>query len=169
MPRAKKPKRSKSRDFRDPEGNVWDSPFEWHVYVGLRDTGHSVRRTDQRDSFSYHTSIVKGNCLECGSDQVVQDRIYTPDLFVVEAEPSDGSSGLQGPDLYYLECKGYLRQDRRAQLAAFARQRKDVSVRILFTQERKLTKTLTNIEYALKYFKWPAAAWNDGAFEWRFP
>lgn len=107
--------------------------------------------------------------MECGDDKIVQERIYTPDLSVVERQPGDGGSADEGEAVYLLECKGYFPKERRSQLASLARERKDLSLRVMFTEERKLTSTLSNIEYVLKYMKWPAAAWNNGAYEWRYP
>ena len=155
-----------NRQFIDPTGDVWDSQFEWHVYTGLRDQGYTVRRCDQRDSIAYHTPVKEGSCLECDGTEVVQRRVYTPDLWVVEPEQADDASTRRG---YFVECKGYFPQQRRAMLRCVAEQHPGIDLRFLFSKEVRLTKARTNVAYVCSMIKCPAAAWNNGSFEWRYP
>lgn len=159
-----------NRTFTDPDGDIWDSRFEWLVFVGLRDLGdYGVRRCDQRDLVTYHTPVKQGQCVECKTDRVVQVRTYTPDLFVVDRTRGNHTAEGQGSHGYFLECKGYFPKERRSQLAYLCREKPDLSLRFLFSKEAKLTPTCSNVEYILKYMKRPAGTWNDGALEWRFP
>lgn len=154
-------RKRRDRRFTDPEGNEWDSQFEYLVFVGLPSHGYRVRRCDERDSVSYQHPVKQGACLECGSHEVVQVRSYTPDLFVVDALTDTDEDGT------YIECKGYFPADRRAQLRSVVQSNPQLDLRILFAAERKLTKAKTNIEYVHSYIKCGAGVWNKGALEWR--
>ena len=161
-------RKRKKRDFtfRDPDGEVWDSKFEWLVYNGLRDQGYMVARCDERDSLAYHSPIKTGRCLECDGTSVVTERRYTPDFRVVE--PEQPSRGLVGRR-FIVECKGYFPAQRRTLLRCVKECHPDVDLRFIFPTEVKLTPARTNVEYVLRMIKCPATAWNNGAFEWRYP
>lgn len=166
---AKRKTRRGNRTFTDPEGDIWDSRFEWLVYIGLRDSGQNVRRCHKRDTLTYHTPVKQGLCLECRANSVVQVREYTPDLLVAERKQG-GDEDASGPaSIYYVECKGYFPKERRSQLVCLSREWPDLDLRFLFAKEAKLTPTCSNVEYVLKYMKKPAGTWNDGALEWRYP
>lgn len=167
MARKKRKGRRGNYKFTAPDGEVWDSEFEWHVYTGLISLGWTVRRCTKRDSLAYDTPVQEGECVECGSADVVQRRIYTPDLWVAEPEQSNNKSARRP---YLVECKGYFPQDRRAMLAHFTKQNPSVDLRFIFPKEAKLTAKRSNIEYVLSYLKVPACAWNEGDMsEWRYP
>lgn len=161
--RKKRKGRRGNFKFTAPDGEVWDSEFEWHVYTGLRDLGWTVRRCDKRDSITYHTPVQDGCCMECGGSDVVQVRSYTPDLWVVEPQQSDGRPG-RGP--YLIECKGYFPRERRGMLTDFAVQNPSLDLRFLFSKVAKLTAAKTNVEYIHAYLKKTAGAWNNGNLEW---
>lgn len=165
------PRRSKRGDrrFTSPSGELFDSEFEWRVYNGLRDRGYSVRRCDERDSIAYHTQVKAGRCLECDSANVAQSRIYTPDLWVVEPEQPDQGSARRG---YFVECKGYFPQQRRAMLRALKSQQPALDLRFVFSSEVRLTKARTNVEYVLTMIKAPATSWDrktNYIKPWRYP
>jgi len=154
-------RKRRDRRFTDPGGDEWDSQFEFLVYTGLQGLGYSVRRCDKSDSVAYNHGVTQGRCLECGSAEVVQERNYTPDLYVVEPQEEATGAG------YYIECKGYFPADRRSQLRSVIQSNPDLDLRILFAAERKLTQAKTNIEYVHSYIKCGAGVWNNGALEWR--
>jgi len=138
------------RRFQSDDGQLWDSQFEFRVYDGLRSSGYRLRRCDESDSIAYNTTVKQGRCVECGGAKCVQERIYTPDLFVVEDPTGKEDQGRQ----YYIECKGYFPADKRALLRAVASQRAGVDLRILFEREVKLKGTVgTNIAYVHKMMK----------------
>lgn len=165
MKRTKRSRRK--REFVDPTGDIWDSRFEWQVYVGLRDLGYDVRRCDQRDTLSYSVPVQSGFCLECYGHHTVQRRTYTPDLYVAaddnERREEVGEAG------YFVECKGYIRPQDRKILINLAKGKPRPSVRVMFQQDIKMTPKRRAVEYMTEYVKLPAALWNNGAFEWRFP
>lgn len=142
-------KRSDKR-FIAPGGVEWASKFEWEVYDVIRGTGAIVRKCGKGDSFSYHEPKRGGKCLACGSDNTVQERIYTPDLHITL--PPEWRSG---PGEYYIEVKGYFRQQRRALFGHFLKQHPDVDMRIVFETDGRATPRLTYREYAQKYYKVP--------------
>lgn len=146
------------RRFLSDDGQEWDSKFEWLVYSGLKGAGHRVRRCDQSDSISYNTAVKQGKCLECGGTVCVQERIYTPDLYV--GEPSGkGTSANRG---FTLECKGFFPADKRSLFRAVANQATGIDLRIVFEREVKLKGTVgTNVDYIKKYLKgFPVGTWN---------
>ena len=136
------------RRWEDPEGGLWDSKFEWEVYLGLRNNGYRVRRCDESDTFAYDTRVAKGRCLECQSDAVVQGRTYTADLFVVEHKEGVARGR------YLVECKGYFPAAKRSLFRAVASQLPDVDLRIIFESNRRLRGTkMTPVEYIHRYCK----------------
>ena len=146
------------RRFRSDDGQEWDSRFEWVVWDGLIRSGYRVRRCDESDSFSYNTAVVKGRCLECSSVRVVQDRIYTPDLFVVERQ----RKGTIERCNYYVELKGYFPAEKRGLLRSVANQATGIDLRVVFQRLSPLkgTKT-TNVDYIKKFCKsTPVGVWN---------
>jgi len=167
MPARRSNRGGWAKKFTDPDGVVWDSPLEWYVYTGLQDLGYSVRRCDERDAISYHTPVKQGRCLECGSSGTVQDRIYTPDLHVVE--PQSKKRGLTRR-AFIVECKGRFPQDRRSMLRCVKEQHPSLDLRFLFGSEKKLTPKRTNVEYVRSMIKCPAGVWVPGKdIKWRYP
>jgi hypothetical protein len=146
------------RRYRSDDGQEWDSRFEWVVYNGLTSNGYSVRRCDESDAFAYNTTVKQGRCVECGSPKVLQERTYTPDLFV------GGVKGKRATvnDSYYIECKGYFPSDKRNLFRSFANQTEGLSLRILFPSEVRLKGTkVTNVQYVKKFCKTiPVGLWD---------
>lgn len=146
------------RRYQSDDGQLWDSRFEWVVYDGLRSSGYTVRRCDEDDSLAYYTAVVKGKCVECGSNDVLQSRIYTPDLFVVGSK-GKGSIAQAG---YFIECKGYFPADKRTLFRAVANKAEGIDLRIVFQREVILRGTTgTNVAYIKKFCKnTPVGVWN---------
>lgn len=138
------------RRFQSDDGQLWDSRFEWVVWDGLTRSGYRIRRCDEGDSINYNTKVAKGRCLECKGVDIVQERVYTPDLFVVgrKGERSAVGGG------YYVELKGYFPAEKRSLLCSVANQATGVDLRVVFQRVSPLkgTKT-TNVEYMKKYCK----------------
>lgn len=149
--------------WQDPDGTVWASKFEYEVFATLREKGYAVTKTSPEDSLPYASDVKQGRCLECGSKRVVQERSYTPDLFV-HTSPSAGG-GVQDSGRirtgYYIEAKGYLRADRRKLLRCFRKANPDVDLRLVAQRDYKVGKgTLSS--WAVKYLKVPVHIWNGG-------
>lgn len=145
--RRKGVKRS-DRRWIAPDGAEWDSKFEWRVFEGLKRTGRRVRRCTESDSIAYITPVKQGSCVECGGLKVVQNRIYTADLYVVD-DPEDSAGGS-----YLVECKGFFPGPKRNLYRNLAKQLPGVSLRIIFEANRKLRGTkVTPVEYTHKYIK----------------
>jgi len=142
-------KRSDKR-FTAPSGVEWASKFEWEVYESIGGAGVDVRKCGQGDSFHYHESKRQGKCLACGSSDVVQERTYTPDLCVTPTPKGDS-----GPEPYYIEVKGYFRQQRRALFGHFLKQNQDLDIRIVFERDGRATPRMSYREYAQRYYKIP--------------
>jgi hypothetical protein len=147
MPR--KGVKKSDRRWIDPDtGEEWDSKFEWRVFIGLRSGGYRLRRCDESDSIAYNSSVKQGRCLECSATRVVQERIYTSDLYVV-----DNPTGIAGGS-YLVECKGYFPGDKRSLFVAVTKQLQGVDLRIIFESNRQLKGTKqTPVSYIHKYCK----------------
>jgi hypothetical protein len=117
------------RHWTDPEGNKWDSRYEYLVYAAYKAAGTDIRRTTKSDTFSFVLSIKRGKCGACGSDQVGQQRTYTPDFHVT----TDNSK--HEAKFYYIEAKGYLRPKERSLLRAFYKTNPDAPVRYLLQRD----------------------------------
>jgi len=120
-------KRSDKR-WEDSSGGLWASRFECEVFETLSDDARLVvLRCSQGDShtFPYHSKVLKGSCMECGSSKIIQRRTYTPDLFVVPTcRGSDGRG-------YYIETKGYFPGPQRKLSSDFLRTGEDIDLRSL--------------------------------------
>jgi hypothetical protein len=117
------------RHWLDPDGNKWDSRYEYLVYRAYKDAGKEVRRTDKGDTFSFVLPISRGQCGACGSTQVGQLRTYTPDIYVSSSSKEHEAVG------YYVEAKGYLRAKERSLLRAFYKAHPDAPIRVLLQRD----------------------------------
>lgn len=109
-----------SYKWRDPDGQWWDSEYEYRVYDAFRVLGFDVRRCSAKegDTFNYHSTVTKGRCLECEGTKVVQERSYTPDLLVRDLPWGPTGS----PSRVYIEAKGkWPASKRRLLRSAYAR------------------------------------------------
>ncbi len=143
-------KRSDKR-FWASDGTEWASKWEHDVYEYILQQGVIVRKCDERDSFSYNEPQSRQHCLACGSTDIVQARVYTPDLHVTPV-PTGEDSDNRG---YYVEAKGYFRQSQRALFARFLKERKDIDLRLVFERDGTATSKLSWSEYSARYFKIP--------------
>jgi len=147
------------RRFRAPDGEVWASEYEFRVYEQLRDElgGDTVFRNEGPDghTFNYFTKVKSGDCLECGSSEVVQRRTYTPDLRI---------GGSKDPPIrYYIETKGYFSAEKRNLLRSFLKTGEDIGLVLVLQNDSKATAKLTLTQYSAKYFKIPTFVWNPKA------
>lgn len=169
MPRLSKKK--SDRRWEAPNGTIWASRFEWQVYDKLRTLGYVVRKCEQGpvDTFLYNSNVTKGYCLDCGSSQVVQQRSYTPDLFISTDEDVDGGMSVNGG--IYLETKGYFPASKRNLLRAFRKTGPHIALYFLAQRDLWTTKGKTKLsDYFAKYLKdVPFAVWDgqDIPAEWR--
>jgi hypothetical protein len=144
-------KRSDKR-YWDEAGVEWASRFECEVFNGFLERADGrveVRRTvkgkvGQSDSLAYAHPKRAASCLQCGSDQVVQWRSITPDLYV--GDPASG---------YYVEAKGHFPGGKRAAYRSFRTYEgtRHIVVRFVLQKNERATKKLTMLEYFARYFK----------------
>jgi hypothetical protein len=143
MPRVGS-KRS-DRRWVDPTGEQWASKYEWETYEYLRAGGSNVRKCDSSDSVTYTERKRGCECLECGSGNVVQERRYTPDLYIIpKVQPA--SEG------YYIEVKGYFRGEKRRLFRCLRDSRPDIDLRVVAQMNPKVGK-LRLVEYFARYLK----------------
>jgi hypothetical protein len=93
----------------------------------------------------------------------VQDRSYTPDLFLrPEGRPeSDG---------YFIEVKGYFRREKRQLFRCMRNSRPDINLRLILEGDHWVTKGKTRMtDYAKRYLKTtPTHVWDgDIPGDWK--
>jgi hypothetical protein len=141
----------------EDENGVWASKLESLVFARLlKVPGIRVRRCDPEagDTFDYHTLIRSGVCGSCGSSSVVQQRTYTPDFHITPDGPGRDGRG------FYLETKGYFPGEQRNLLRAFLKTGPKVDLRLVLERDGRATRSLTQVEYAVKYLKIPVHVWD---------
>lgn len=162
---------TKRRDMRweAPDGEIWDSRFEYEVYLGLTAQGLQVSRTGSEASLSYTAPIRNGLCADCGSREVVSEHTYTPDL-LVRGPSEDGNGDVVQQAPYFIEAKGYLRSDRRALLRSLRKAHPSVDLRVVVQRDYRATAKRTITEWVIKYLKCPVAIWRPGSsLKWQMP
>ncbi len=145
------------RRWEDDDGNVWASRLECEVFETLSgDDNIVVRRCIKggADTFAYHSKVLRGSCMECGSTKIVQKRTYTPDLYVLPAQRTDDTRG------YYLEIKGYFPGPQRKLFSDFQRTGPDIDLRIVFEGDGKATPRLSYTEYTRSRLKIECHVWD---------
>src|ERR1700761_3018185 len=73
----------KDMRFLSPEGEEWDSKFEWQGFEGARRAGIKLIRCDKdgaSDTLSYFHSVRGTSCADCGSSRVGKLRRLTFDF-----------------------------------------------------------------------------------------
>jgi len=136
--------------YHDKDGNKWDSRYEWEVYEAIREMGLDVRRCspEQGDTFSYASKVIRGECLECESDNIVQRRTYTPDLFVSDLEAPNGDRGC------YIEVKGYWKAPKRNLLRSVVESNPHLNLLFIFQKDLWVTRGKSRYtDYIKRYFK----------------
>lgn len=154
----------KDMRFRSPDGQEWDSRFEWQVFDVYVRAGWKVRRTAKgsSDTLSYVLPVRAATCLGCGSSEIGQQRKYTPDVFC-DGSPVGGKAGE-----YFIEVKGYLRAAQRSLLRAFCKARKDVDLRIIYQRDFPISAKSTISQWTARFLKIPYAIWNGKPVtEWK--
>lgn len=153
---ARLSKKRSDKRWEDEHG-VWPSKLESIIFNRIRqDSRIDVRRcsAEQGDTFAYTTSVRSGRCGSCGSDEIVQQRTYTPDL-CLSPRGSDGVTTRR-----YLEIKGYFPGDKRNLLRAFLKTGPHIDLRILLERDQRATRSVTLLEYCHKFFKLPVHIWD---------
>lgn len=164
-PRVKKPKPepkckrigTKRSDLRckDPKGDIWASPFEFNVYDAiLLKEGFTIRRAGDSDSLAYGTAVRGGRCTKCGCDTVIQERSYTPDLYLVRKGSARDTAG------FYVEVKGYLPGPKRNLFRQVKAQHPDVDLRIVAQSDHWVTKGKSRLSDWAKRYKIKFHLWN---------
>lgn len=142
----------------EEDGVVFASKLEALVFARLKGIpGLRIRRcsTEQGDTFGYTSSVRGGRCGLCGSGDIVQQRVYTPDFRVT----GHGSGGDERG--FYLETKGYFPGPQRNLLRAFLKTGPKIDLRLVLERDGRATSSLTQLEYATKYLKIPVHIWDN--------
>lgn len=137
------------RRYVDHEGVQWASRYEADLYWHLKGLGVPVRKCEQgsSDTFHYTSRVVGGRCLGCEDGEVVQDRTYTPDLYVGEA------SGVHGGG-YFVEAKGYWKPPQRNLLRSVVKSHPELNLLFVFQKDVWITRGKSKYsDYVKKYFK----------------
>lgn len=137
----------KRSDYRwiDEQGVTWASRFECGVFKALQSAGLPVSKADESHTVAYTSSFPHGYCGDCKSENVIQDRTFTPDLV------------LPG---YVIEAKGYLRADRRKLLRDMRKCLPDYPLRFILERDYKATAKLKLSEWIAKYLKCTVIVWS---------
>lgn len=121
-------KRSDKR-WESPDGEMWDSKYEYEVYREFIRSGVAVRRCTKSDTMAFVLPIKRGICGTCGSAKVGQQRHYTPDLLATTSDPQ------LSPKHYYIETKGYLRAKERSLLRSLYKAYPDASICVILQRD----------------------------------
>lgn len=145
------------RRWLDADGNLFASKLEALVFARVSTlSGCSVRRcsTEQGDTFNYTTLVRSGRCGSCGSDNIVQQRTYTPDFYITGLSTGRNTRG------FYIETKGHFPGPQRNLLRSFLKTGPKIDLRIVLERDGKATGSVTLLEYCVKYLKIPVHVWD---------
>lgn len=159
----------KRSDFRwlDTDGNVWASRFEYSVYTALKEQGVTVRKTTTEDSIPYTSVVPNSRCRGCESVDVVQDRVFTPDLFIVP-QADDGQGKARDSTPYYIEAKGFLRADRRSLLRRFRQAEPGARIRFIIERDYRVSAKRSLSQWITDFLKYPVIVWKGSIpNDWR--
>lgn len=146
------------RRWKDSDGVIWASEYEYRIYEGLRAAFNgAVQRCEKGSSstFSYDTPVPGGACPSCGCDQVVQRRTYTPDVYL----DGQGDGATECGRLHF-EVKGYFSAEKRNLLRHFRNANPDVNLCIILQRNGSATKKRSLGEYIDTYLKIPWFVWD---------
>ena len=101
------------------------SKFE--IRLGRELTAMGAKFSYEKEKWQYKLKPYNANCSKCGSNEVYETRIYTPDFFL--------SSGI------VVEAKGHLTAKMRTKLKAVIASNPEKDLRIVFMQDNFLTKS----------------------------
>lgn len=143
----------------DEAGAEWASRYESEVYRQLQLLGVDCRRcsADEGDTFSYSSSVVRGRCLECQSSEVVQDRTYTPDLFISSLPGYEEHGGC------YVEIKGYWPAPKRGLLRSVYKGQPEAPLVFIFQKDYWVTRGKSKYtDYVAKFTPgWGCMIWDN--------
>lgn len=144
-----------------PDGQEWDSKFEWQVYESLHKSGSGVQRAakgkpGESDTFVYTMPVRDATCDACQSTEVSKRRQYSPDLRFAHAHHGDDRSYSHSG--FYIEVKGYLRAEQRSLLRAFCKARPDIDLRFILQRDFKIGAG-TAVSWITRYLKRPVTVW----------
>lgn len=147
------------RTYVDEAGSKWDSRYESQVFRQFELLGCNPRRcsAEEGDTIPYTTSVVRGKCLECESDKVVQSRTYTPDLFV------DSIPGAEEYGGFYVEAKGYWPAPKRNLLRGVHKGGSKAPVVLVLQKDRWVTRGKSKYtDYARRFLpQWGVMVWDN--------
>ena len=141
----------------EDEHGVWASKLESRIFAKLTELpGIHARRcsAEQGDTFHYHTLVRSGLCGSCGSGDVVQQRLYTPDFCLTKLGAGGDERAI------YLEAKGHFPGTQRNLVRAFLKTGPKIDLRIVLERDGRATRSLTMLEYVTKYLKIPVHVWD---------
>ena len=161
-------KKRKDMRFEAPDGEVWDSKFEWQVAEGAKRAGVRLLRADKRggtDTISYFHQVRGTSCQDCGSDRVGKIRGITFDLLMPDWHPLGKENG------GYLEVKGYMRADKRSLYRSLFKEKTDIAACIIIQSDYRVGKG-TFSQWITKHLHIPVFLWR-GEFpkptDWIYP
>ena len=149
------------RRWKAPDGTIWASKFEYTVYDTLLSADFDVRKCGHDDTISYVEPRRNSRCVECGSDKVVQDRTYTPDLCMYQ-ETQRGDR-----PIYNIETKGYFRAERRKLFREMVKSNPTYPIVVILERNGWVTKGKSRyLDYFKRYLKTvPVFVWNGQTVE----
>jgi hypothetical protein len=106
------------------KGYHYRSGFEARIADQLR--GCRVDFEFEPDRIPYLKRVMNGSCLACGTKDVYQKRLYTPDFKL-------------GP-YYYVEAKGAFPANERIKMKLVKQQHPELEIRIIFQRNNLLRK-----------------------------
>lgn len=127
-------KKRSDRRWRAPDGEEFDSRYEYIVYRKYREAGYAIERCTKSDTFSFTLPIRGGECTTCGAATVGQRRSFTPDFRIVSPDKQHPSVA------YYIETKGYLRAKERTLARSFNKAYPNADVRYIFQSDHRVSK-----------------------------
>lgn len=114
-------------------GNEFRSGFELLVAKDLEARG--VLYEYETVEIGYQSPSQRGECLDCGSENIVDHRIYTPDFLL--------------PNGIFIETKGRFTSFDRTKMQNVIKSNPDKNVRMVFMTDNFLTK-----KKATRYSTW---------------
>jgi len=141
-------KKRADRRWRSPDGEEWDSRYEYIVYRKYREAGYAIERCTESDTFSFTLPIRGGECRSCGATTVGQRRTFTPDFRIVSPDKQHPAVA------YYIETKGYLRARERSLARSFNKAHPNADVRYIFQSDHRISRPTTRTDgCVISWFK----------------
>lgn len=128
-------------------GNHYRSGFEARVADQLR--AHRIKFEFEPDRIPYLKRVMSGTCLACGTKDVYQKRLYTPDFKL-------------GPT-YYIEAKGVFPANERIKMKLVKVQHPELEIRMIFQRDNIMIRGKPE-----RYADWAVAngfAYQMGGYE----